>query len=61
MELSRGHFEALAAALKNGKPTGSTRHARFQQWLVDVQAVQTVCAAANPKFDPIKFVTACGL
>lgn len=47
--MTRKHFKALAAALKDA---GATREA--------CERVATVLGTTNPRFDFAKFMTACG-
>jgi len=62
--MAKKHSKALASALRDCKPvaTGNDdtlRHA-IRQWRDDVQAVASVCASDNPKFEKDRFLDACG-
>lgn len=60
--MTKKHFEALAAALKERKPSNSddyTSDAGLEQWIADVYAVADVCAAHNAHFDRARFLAAC--
>lgn len=64
--MTRKHFEALAAALKDSKPepTQYCHHTsppgpQLEQWRADVRAIAAVCIAHNPRFDT-RFFEACG-
>jgi hypothetical protein len=58
--MTRKHFEALAAALKNSKPTFPD-HLATVQWKNDVSAIADACATINPNFDKDRFKAVCGL
>lgn len=55
--MSRKHFVALAAALRESRPE-SNGEAR-EQWKTDVRAIASACAAANGSFDRCRFYAAC--
>jgi hypothetical protein len=48
--MTRKHFESLAAALKSSEASTDS-----------IVAVANVCAAANPRFDRVRFLRAAGL
>lgn len=56
--MSRKHFEALAAALRESKPLAE--QSALLQWQLDVAKVSDVLAESNPRFDRGKFLDACG-
>jgi hypothetical protein len=64
--MGRGHFNALARALAETRPTDSP--SRLSQWRYDVRAIAEVCYDAsnftpngNRAFDQDRFLKACGL
>ena len=57
--MTRKHFEALAAALRNSHIEGDPSY--IDQWIVDCQAVAEICARFNPNFDRARFLAACGV
>ena len=65
--MTRKHFEALAAALKDNRPAKDVQAfgyaARFseEQWLDGVGRVADVCARFNPYFNRARFLKACGV
>lgn len=68
--MTRKHFEALAAALKDSKPDKPNSAmeqwavndllGRMSQWRADVRAIADVCLDYNLLFNDAKFYTACG-
>ena len=61
MALTKKHFEALAAALKDRMPVEPRTSNVGTQWYWDVQAMTDVCARFNPNFDRVRFLKACGV
>ena len=59
--MSKKHFVALAAALKEQRVRFAENMDQHAQWCRDVQAVTDVCARFNANFDRDRFLTACGL
>lgn len=62
--MSKKHFEALAAALKDNRPVeGGMSFYQFseEQWLDGVGRIADVCARFNPNFDRARFLAACGV
>lgn len=67
--MTRKHFKALAAALKDSKPEppniddthdwASYREAHAQ-WRTDIRAIAAVFLVHNPRFDDGLFRAACG-
>ena len=64
--MTKRHFEAIAAALKESRPTRSPvpnsapyYEALRCQWRADVRAIAGVLLAHNPRFDT-RFYAACG-
>jgi hypothetical protein len=57
--MQRGHFQALARALKETKPPhpGS----EYAQWQADASKIADVCAVSNASFNRVKFLKACGV
>jgi nucleoid-associated protein YgaU len=64
--MTRQHFEKLAEALRNARPTDvfgsrvgtmstSGLYKMQTQWERDVQAISKVCQSFNPSFDPDRF------
>ena len=64
--MTRQHFEKLAKALHNARPTDvfGSRHGTMStsglykmqtQWNKDVQAISEVCQGFNPLFDADRF------
>jgi len=58
--MTRKHFEALAAALKDRKPMGTIPYTT-DQWELDCEGMASVCARFNPNFDRARFLKACGV
>lgn len=58
--MTRKHFQALADALKNTRPTLAWNGSRQFQWELDVKAIARVCKQDNPNFKPGRFFAACG-
>lgn len=61
--MTRKHFEALAAALKDSKPDGNgevVHPIALTQWRADVRAIALVCHAYNHQFSTRRFYDACG-
>ena len=54
--MTRKHFEALAAELRQVKSANA-----WETWIGCVEATATVCARFNPTFDRARFLTACGV
>jgi uncharacterized membrane-anchored protein len=59
-------LNALAAALARSKPDGHYLHANankaaLDQWKLDVDTVEDVAIALNPRFKTEKWRKACGL
>jgi len=68
MKMSKGHFEALAEALKYERPKPNWSANKWVQWEMDVKAIAEVCHSmsnftpnGNRAFDRDKFYRACGL
>jgi hypothetical protein len=65
--MSKKHFEALAAALKEARPftkgynTPDQVGAVLLPWEESCLAVAGVCARFNPNFDRARFLKACGV
>ena len=65
--MTKKHFDALAAALKQSAPDGFEPRLAFQsdtasaQWLTDVARISNVCARFTPNFDRARFLAACGV
>lgn len=60
--MTKKHFEALAAALKDASfmiPVGN--RTADSQHIYDAKAVAGVCARFNPNFDRARFLAACGV
>lgn len=66
--MTRKHFEALAAALKDSKPSkpdpeSTWSYSQYRdalaQWRIDVRAIVSACLRANDQFDA-RFYAACG-
>ena len=64
--MTKRHFEAIAAALKEAKPVLDMRgedlewfNAALPQWRSDVRAIASVLLAHIPRFDA-RFYEACG-
>lgn len=54
--MTRKHFNALALALHNVKPSAAVVS---DPWVNSVRAVADVCATANTGFDRQRFIEAC--
>ena len=62
--MSKKHYEALAKALRNTRPTvsdcGNSRNPpAIAQWERTRDAIITVCEASNPAFNRARFIKAC--
>jgi hypothetical protein len=57
--MTRKHFEALAAGLREARPE-VTFGERYSVWHEAVTAVAKACAASNAAFDRMRFLEACG-
>lgn len=57
--MTKKDYELIADALKMTKP--SELQEVVYQWEMDVNAIMEVLAQDNGKFNPSRFLTACGL
>lgn len=57
--MSRKHFEALAAAIKESYNQAETAEARSAV-ACTAAAIARVCLNDNPRFDDKRFIVACG-
>ena len=67
-KMTKGHFDALAFALKQERPQPHWSPNKMTQWELDVRAVAEVCHGAsnftpngNRAFDMDRFLKAAGL
>lgn len=71
--MTKKDVELIAQALRDSKPEGvkitngglNTEGAHdalvaYAQWIDTMRNVTTACALCNPRFDSIRFMTACG-
>ncbi len=58
--MTKKHFEALAAALRENRFLPDNEAANVQ-WERCVEAVAAVGADFNPRFDRARFLAACGM
>jgi hypothetical protein len=62
--MSKKHFNALADAMKNTKPSkgeGTEYLIKYSQWKRDTQSIAEVCLQSNSRFDYHFFLSACGV
>lgn len=69
--MTRKHFEAIASALRNAKPSAASddmdhecierNFGAAQQWHQDVKAMADTLGRFNGQFDRERFNRACGL
>jgi len=57
--MTRKHFEALAAGLREARPEVSFGEP-YAAWREAVNAVARACAKSNEAFDRMRFLAACG-
>jgi hypothetical protein len=57
--MTRKHFEAIAKALAERKPSGLDNN-KMVQWKHDVETLIPVFKVFNPSFNPSRFKEACG-
>ena len=55
--MSKKHFRAIAEAMNNIKPKEA--NAARASWMSSVNALASVCASQNSKFNRAQFINAC--
>ena len=58
--MSKKHFVALAAMLRESKPPHREPEAMVF-WIILVGKIEDLCATFAPKFDRARFLRACGI
>jgi hypothetical protein len=56
--VTKKDFEALAAALKQQKPSDNRAYVTWRNCVI---AIMDVCSRGNPEFSQGKFISACGV
>ena len=63
--MTKKHFVALAAALKEARLFDAAETARSieadTQWERTIEGIAAVCADFSPRFDRARFLAACGV
>ena len=57
--MTRKDYKLIAQALHQSKPADAHTEQRQRQWQETRNAICQALAADNPRFDPVKFLSAC--